>query len=72
MDIANLAIWLIVLLAIGAVVYWFMTKVNIPAPFSYIIYAVLAIVAIIALVHLAGIGGSAPLRVGLLVLTSIV
>lgn len=64
MDIIGLAIWIIVLLAIGGVVYWFTTKVAIPAPFSYILYAIFAIVAILILANLAGLVGGGNLHIG--------
>jgi hypothetical protein len=48
----DLAIQIIILLAIIGVIVWFMTKVAIPAPISYVIYAVIAIVALILLASL--------------------
>lgn len=56
MDLVNLVILLIVLLAVGAILYWFMGKVPVPEPVKYVIYAVIAIVAILFLVRLAGFG----------------
>lgn len=45
----NSLILFIVVLAIIGVVVWFMGKVPIPAPISYIIYAMIAIFAILIL-----------------------
>jgi predicted membrane channel-forming protein YqfA (hemolysin III family) len=57
MDLVSLLVALIVLVAVGAIVYWFMTKVNLPEPFRIVIYAVAAIIAILVLVRVAGFGG---------------
>jgi predicted membrane channel-forming protein YqfA (hemolysin III family) len=61
-DIVGLLIGLIVLVAVGAIVYWFMTKVQLPQPFQIVIYAVVAIVAILVIVNLAGGFRLAPVR----------
>lgn len=50
----ELAIQIIILLAIIGVIVWFMQKVAIPAPIGYVIYAVIAIVALILLANLGG------------------
>lgn len=58
MDIVSLAIWVIVVIAVIAVVYWFTraSGVVIPQPLLIVLYAVIAIVAIIFLARIAGLG----------------
>ncbi len=58
MDLIGLAIAIIVLVAVCAVVVWFVRSsgITIPQPLLIVIYAVLAIFAILFLVHFAGIG----------------
>lgn len=56
MNLVSLLIALIVLIAVGAILYWFMGKVPLPEPFKIVVYAVLAIVAILIVAGLAGFG----------------
>jgi predicted membrane channel-forming protein YqfA (hemolysin III family) len=58
MSIVQLAILLIVIIAISAVVAWFVRSsgVSIPQPLLIAIYAVVAIVVIILIANLAGLG----------------
>ena len=58
MDIVKFAIILIVIVAVVAVVGWFIRSsgVAVPQPVWVVIYAVCAIVAILFLVGLAGMG----------------
>ncbi len=57
MDIVGLAIFLIILIAICAVVMWFVRSsgLTIPQPLMIVIYAVIAIIAIVFLAHFAGV-----------------
>lgn len=59
MDLVSLAIWIIVIVAVGAIVYWFVQSsgINIPRPFQIALMAIVAIIAIILVVRLAGVGG---------------
>jgi len=56
--VIQLAITVIVLVAIIAIVYWFINHsgIAIPRPFLIAIYAVIAILAILFLASLAGVG----------------
>ncbi len=58
MDLISLAIFLVVVVAVAAVVYWFVNKsgVVIPQPLKIVLYAVVAVVAILFLANLAGLG----------------
>lgn len=60
MDLISLAVSLIVIIAIAAVVYWFVNQsgVSIPKPFVIVLYAVVAIAAILFLARFAGFGGT--------------
>jgi hypothetical protein len=57
-GIIQFAIAVIVIVAVMAILWWFIQKsgVTIPQPFMIILYAVVAIVAILFLVGLAGWG----------------
>ena len=57
MDLVSLAIGIIVLVAVIAIVAWFIRSsgVTIPQPFLIAIYAVLAIVCILVVANLAGV-----------------
>ena len=58
MDLVSLAIFVIVLVAIAAIVYWFVgaSGVAIPQPLKIALLAVVAIVAILIVANLAGLG----------------
>ena len=58
MDIINLAILVIVIVAVCAVVSWFVKSsgLTIPQPLLIVLYAALAIIAILVLAGLAGLG----------------
>ena len=58
MDIINLAILVIVIVAVCAVVAWFVKSsgLTIPQPLLIVLYAALAIIAILVLAGLAGLG----------------
>ena len=58
MSIVQLAILIIVLVAVAAVVAWFLRQSNIaiPEPFLYALYALIAILAIMIIANLAGLG----------------
>lgn len=58
MGLVDLAIWLIVLIAIAAIVTWFVraSGLTIPQPLLVVVYAVLAVVAILMLARFAGVG----------------
>lgn len=55
MDLVSLLILLVVVIAIGAVVYWFLNKVSLPRPWDIVVYAVIAILAIIVIVKVSGV-----------------
>jgi len=57
-DIINLAILVIVIVAVCAVVAWFVKSsgLTIPQPLLIVLYAALAIIAILVLAGLAGLG----------------
>lgn len=55
-DILRLLILIIVLVAGVGIVFWFVRKVNIPEPFSYVLYAVVAILGLLVLGSLVGVG----------------
>ena len=58
MNLVSLAVTLIVLVAIAAIVYWFVkaSGINIPKPLLIVIYAVIAIIAILVIAGFAGVG----------------
>lgn len=58
MSIVQLAILIIVIVAIIAIVGWFLRSsgITIPQPLMIAVYAVLAILAILLVANLAGIG----------------
>ena len=58
MNLVNLAIGIIILVAVIAIVGWFVRSsgISIPQPFLIAIYAILAIIAILVVANLAGIG----------------
>lgn len=47
----ELLIYLMVLVAIAGVVFWYISKVPIPEPFSWVVYLVFALVAIYLLLQ---------------------
>ena len=57
-DLVNLAIYLVVLIALAAIVWWFVQQsgIVIPKPLMIVVYAVLAILCILLLADLAGVG----------------
>lgn len=57
MSIAKILIWTIALIAIGAIVYWFVAAVALPAPWNIVLYAVFAIVAILVILKLVSSSG---------------
>jgi predicted membrane channel-forming protein YqfA (hemolysin III family) len=63
MDL-HMILVLIFLIAVAAIVFWFLARVPIPEPFNYIVYAVIAIVAIIVLGNLLGVWGGGGLHLG--------
>lgn len=58
MDLVGLAIFIVVVVAVIAIVGWFVRSsgITIPQPFLIALYAVLAIVCILVVANLAGIG----------------
>lgn len=52
----EILIYLVLLLVGVAIVYWLVTKLNLPEPVMYVVYAVLAILCLVALADLAGMG----------------
>ena len=58
MDIVTIAIALIVIIAICAIVYWFLqaSGISIPQPIRIALLAILAIVAILFVARMAGLG----------------
>lgn len=58
MNLIGLAIAIVVIVAVVAIVTWFVRSsgISIPQPFLVVIYAVLAIVAILVIANLAGLG----------------
>ena len=58
MSIISLAIVVVVLVAVAAIVVWFVRSsgITIPQPLLIVIYAVVAIVAILLIASLAGVG----------------
>jgi hypothetical protein len=57
MDLVSVVIWIIVLCAIGAIVWWALGHFNVPQPFIVVAVAVIAILALLLLVQLLP-GGS--------------
>lgn len=57
-NVVSLAIWLILIIAIAAVVFWFQREsgITIPQPLRIVLLAVVAILAILLLADLAGVG----------------
>lgn len=57
MDLIGLAIAIIVIVAVIAIVVWFVKSsgIVIPQPLLVAIYAILAIVAIVCIVHFSGV-----------------
>ena len=62
MSLISLAIAVVVLIAIAAVVSWFVKSsgVVIPQPLLIVIYAAIAVIAILFLARLAGVWGVVP------------
>jgi hypothetical protein len=58
MSIVQLAVLIIVIVAVIAIVGWFLRSsgITIPQPLMIAVYAVLAIIAILLVANLAGIG----------------
>lgn len=59
MPLVQVLIWLIAIIAIGAIVWWFTTAVPLPEPFRIVLLAVVAIIAIIIILSL--LTGTPPL-----------
>lgn len=57
---------IIFFVAAAAILYWFLSKVSIPAPFDIILYAVLAFVALYLLGSVLGMWGGGPHIVGMI------
>jgi hypothetical protein len=57
-DLVSLALVVIVVVAVAAIVYWFVNKsgVAVPQPVKIALYAVLAIVCVLVVANLAGLG----------------
>lgn len=58
MNLVSLAIAVVVIVAVAAIVLWFVraSGVSIPEPIKIALYAILAIVAILVVANLAGLG----------------
>lgn len=53
----DLLIQLLVLVAIGGIIYWVILQIPMPEPFRIVIYVIFALVAITLLADIGGIGG---------------
>jgi hypothetical protein len=61
----DLLIQLLILVAIGGIIYWVLTQIPLPPPFKIVIYVIFALVAIALLMDLGGFGGDFHLhRIG--------
>lgn len=53
----QLLIYLMVLVAVGGVVFWFINQVSIPEPFKWVVYLFVAIIAIVLLLQVPALVG---------------
>jgi membrane protein implicated in regulation of membrane protease activity len=56
MEIVRILIYLIAAVAVGCIVWWFLSSVALPWPLQVAVYAILAIVAILVVVRLVDRG----------------